>query len=415
MITSLRYWCVMVRSQVFVPVTKELAESNYPSVSSLCQNGGDLLSQSMKDIIAEGRKFGILHFPDISSVINGFQCLAWCLYAFSVLRRKPNIEELKCLVKSAASIKLPEVKSVSMIRSMISRASLWQAKANKVLAPAPGETKPFDIQLLKDLRSSLNIIPITMAEESKLDNSLSDGGCRHCICGGPNDGKFMMECNKCEKRFHRDCVNVEDNNESQLMWICPLCLKLQVNSVHREKSEKKNKIIYSREIKTGVDRVIDYEDISPNAPDPSKLWPPFGLVDSPEAVSVLGNSGAINIEHLEIPHLPFLGSSTLPRLNKMKHTISQNLVGMGRYLYPSITVNQYARNFASTNLIGYMLTESTMQKLVSGQNVASNVIMGSNSVLNMSNERDTFNHHTTRNIESCTVTSSNFCRVSTRT
>ena len=52
-----------------------------------------------------------------------------------------------------------------------------------------------------------------------------------------------------------------------------------------------------------IDYVI-YGDVSPHAPDPLNLWPPFGLVDTAEAATVLGVALTLNYEQMEKPIPP---------------------------------------------------------------------------------------------------------------
>ena len=186
MMKYLRYWSVMVRSQIFSPKTKELAEISCPTKYVFENNIDNLLSDPMKKVKLIASTYNMIDLPDVDLVIDSFYCMAWCLFAFSVLRKKPKIAEMKDLVASAASIALPEVKSVGMIRSMISRVSPWQSKVNKALAACPCESKPFDFQALKKLSVDLSLLPVSTPEEFKLFNAIADGGARYCVCGGPN-------------------------------------------------------------------------------------------------------------------------------------------------------------------------------------------------------------------------------------
>ena len=45
-----------------------------------------------------------------------------------------------------------------------------------------------------------------------------------CLCGKPDDGKLMIQCDQCSDWFHGKCVSI-DHQEAQRMrvYFCPLC------------------------------------------------------------------------------------------------------------------------------------------------------------------------------------------------
>ena len=47
----------------------------------------------------------------------------------------------------------------------------------------------------------------------------------HCICRLTEDGRQMIECDKCKTWYHVDCINVEDRyiTDSKLDWYCSFC------------------------------------------------------------------------------------------------------------------------------------------------------------------------------------------------
>ena len=226
LLSAFRYWVVLLRTRVIAPETMLLANESRPSDLGSLSNPEDLLSTPMNDILELAKKLGISKFPDVELVKNSFQCVAWCLYAFSVLQKKPKFEDVKCLVRLGGNIKLPEVKSLGMVRSMISRTTPWQVKVNKALSSISGTTQRLDSGSLKELLAGVHSIPIITEEERKLYDALEEGG-------------------------------------------------------------------------THVDR-HSYEDISKHAPDPIQMWPPFGLSNTPEAVTALGNSLKVKIEQFRL-------------------------------------------------------------------------------------------------------------------
>lgn len=103
--------------------------------------------------------------------------------------RKPKVEEIRSLLSHSDSgqFKLPEAKCVRMLRSIASRALIWQAKAKRALMPIAGEVKPYDLAVLRELLVAAKEIPFAMPEETQVWNTIEDQGTRHCVCGGKND------------------------------------------------------------------------------------------------------------------------------------------------------------------------------------------------------------------------------------
>ena len=176
----LKKWCSnMVKQEVFAPSTREKAELSRP------RNDGTT-SAPMDKAVSYAEALGIANLPDIDGVLNSFKIFSWCLHALKVLMRKPRVEEIRSLLSHSDSgyFKLPEAKCVRMLRSMASRAQIWQSKAKKALTPVPGEKEPYDLALLQEILVAAKQIPLTMPEEARLWNTIEDQGTRHCICGG---------------------------------------------------------------------------------------------------------------------------------------------------------------------------------------------------------------------------------------
>ncbi|CAK7275147.1 COMPASS (complex proteins associated with Set1p) component [Sporothrix epigloea] len=57
-----------------------------------------------------------------------------------------------------------------------------------------------------------------------MDGNTSDNG-PYCICRGPDDHRWMIQCDDCEDWFHGDCVNIKkDEGENMMLsYICPNC------------------------------------------------------------------------------------------------------------------------------------------------------------------------------------------------
>ena len=291
LMNSFRYWVAMIRCNVLAPDTLEMAEKSRPKPGLNCTKPSQLLSETMTHALDITSELGIISFPDIAVVRDAFQCMGWANLAFELLMKKPAIDELRCLRDLSNFVSLPEVKSVNMIKSMITRTSVWRAKAKKALAPVPNETKPFDMEMLKELGLGVTAIPVATPEEVILGNVLADEGARHCICGGPRDEVSMNCCSSCSKWYHPVCINTVLTPEGA-EWECQSCKDGAIPTGVKSKATEKAVWPF-----IGSSR----DDISPHAPLPHKMWPPFGLSNSPEAHNNLGIALSFRLEHMVKP------------------------------------------------------------------------------------------------------------------
>lgn len=275
---SLRRWCLGVCSSVLIPTLAEQGLKSRPSLDGL-------MSAPMLSTIKESEALGISGLPDVASVVNGFGCISWSFRAMSFLARKPTVAEAKSLVLQSSSLELPDEKSVRMMKSMVQRANVWQLKASRTLAPKPGESKPCCVDTLKELVSAAGTIPLVLPGKTRLVSAIDDNGTRYCVCGGPNDGEFMLGCDKCERWFHGRCVNVcKDHSDTLQNWVCPPCSGVAP-------AARDSLPFLQGEQDDGLSDSSDFESddgVASHAPDPSKLWPPYGLLNSPESLEALG-------------------------------------------------------------------------------------------------------------------------------
>ena len=289
-----RYWCAMLRGNILAPETLAIAEKGRPLPTAECKVPRQLLSQSMEEALEATKSLGISDFPDVSVIRDALQCAGWCLFAFDILMKKPRLEDLKCLLNLSDMVNLPEVKSVTMVRAMISRTSVWRAKVHKTLAPDASDIKPFDSAVLKELGIGMSAIPVTTPEEAILCNAIADEGERHCICGGPRDEQSMTCCSNCNKWYHGACLNAHDIEDPE-NWTCSLCEK-GANSTPSKKGKRRP----SKDLIWPF-QTAGHDDVSAHAPMPQKIWPPFGLADSPEALNALGIALTYKVEDMKVP------------------------------------------------------------------------------------------------------------------
>jgi hypothetical protein len=272
-------WCIRIRSLVLVPSTMERAVSSRPSLDGS-------LSAPMLQVLRDAVTLGIEQLSVVAEVENAFKCIAWCCLAMNTLAKRPSFSEVGLLVSKCAGLKLPEEKSVRMMKSMLQRARFWHSKVEKVLAPRPAETKPVNVGVLKLLMEGASDIPLSLPGETCLQNVIDDNGTRYCICGGPHYGSFMLGCDKCERWYHGRCVKVnKEEGEALDTWLCPPCqgvpglgrLSFSVEDLDITDDDNDD-----------VSESDGEKEVATHAPVPEKLWPPFGLMQTQTAVDVLG-------------------------------------------------------------------------------------------------------------------------------
>ena len=148
-------------------------------------------------------------------------------------------------------------------------------KVKKALAPKPGATKPIAIDFLKELLSNVLDFALELPEAYLLRAIIKDKGARHCVCGWPTDGRFMLCCDKCKTWFHGNCIGIEEQ-DIQDAWICDSC------SAKGSSTKGVNEDWGSQPACYGIEDIV-----SEHAPDPATMWPPFGLLESSIAREVL--------------------------------------------------------------------------------------------------------------------------------
>ena len=286
---SIQAWCLRVQSTVLVPTTKKIAQDSAPRPS------GEM-SPAILKLFRDAESSGIAKMPDIPHVANLFKAIGWSCLAATTFSKKPTVKEMRLLVKEYSNLDFRDDKAFRMMKATLQKTHSWQQKVRKLLAPKPGEKSPFSVQMATELKESASDLPLDVSEVFLLDNTIEDKGIRHCLCGGPNDGTFMLSCDKCANWFHGRCVNVtQEASEGLDYWACPKCAGTKACT------EKFNAIEWDGEMQDAED---DYDDtdgskatankgkhrtaVVPNAPDPLKSWPPFGLLGSQESIDALG-------------------------------------------------------------------------------------------------------------------------------
>lgn len=74
---------------------------------------------------------------------------------------------------------------------------------------------------------------VTNLQESLKSHSQASGSLasttnpnQYCVCRGPNDGSFMIQCNECMEWFHGACVDIDSDKAALIdIFLCPQCDK----------------------------------------------------------------------------------------------------------------------------------------------------------------------------------------------
>lgn len=272
---DLRMWVIRLRSLVLTPQKSELATASKPSADGS-------LSLAMLSVLDEAKSFGLQDLKDIRTVENQFKCLAWCLRAMDVFTAKPKSVDVVKLTEEAATLNIPYEKTTRALKSMSQRGINWENKASKALSPVPGMKKPYNVKALKELAELTKSIPLQLQYEDRLANVIDDGGNRYCLCGGPNDGRFMVGC-ECGLWYHGRCVGVAEDSDELKNWKCPRCLGAQPESFS---SFSASRFHEQYDVESASEDSDSDEEVVVESNE--EMWPPFGLFGSESAQKALG-------------------------------------------------------------------------------------------------------------------------------
>jgi hypothetical protein len=277
---TLRKWVVRVRSLVMVPRTEEQMQKAKPGPQ------GEL-STEMVCVLEDAKKLGIDHFEDVQIVENSFKSMAWCMFTLSIICRKPTLAETEMILSMASTIPLPGEKTVRTLKAMVQKAAPWRLRAVKALCPLPGGSK-VPVESLKEVLDAAKEVPVHMPEAWRLQLAIKDNGSRHCTCGGLNDGRLMICCDNCQAWFHGSCVDVtKDVFAEEQRWLCPPCSG-KPSTTKAVVDEQALELVYSSD-EVPENEIRGRDDFSEHAPDPEKLWPPVGLIDTTQALEAIGS------------------------------------------------------------------------------------------------------------------------------
>eukprot|EP00752_Nemacystus_decipiens_P009884 g8817.t1 len=160
------------------------------------------------------------------AMLCSLRVLLWCTMAQWAVRKPPSVILLYDLVSQGQQLTLVDHDLLDTLGNMAKRASLWEASVRDAFrGPAENTDSLIDVDTLQKLLEEAKHIPVLLSLEPKVVAALDDGGNRYCLCRGPNDGTFMVQCDDCDQWFHGSCVNVKEGDKSLNNFECPGCAK----------------------------------------------------------------------------------------------------------------------------------------------------------------------------------------------
>lgn len=139
----------------------------------------------------------------------------------------------------------------------------------------------------------------------------------------------MLGCDNCDRWFHGSCMKIDTATGDALSnWVCPPCSKGA--PIQAATAEKHTALLAGDKtvlLQESVNPLTQppHLDISPHAPNPESLWPPFGLRSSKQAIEALGNVGESDNEECEF---------------SLQHNVSSQPVSNSAASMPSQNISQ---------------------------------------------------------------------------
>lgn len=99
----------------------------------------------------------------------------------------------------------------------------------------------------------------------------------------------------------------KETGDALSKWICPPCLKAVPAP-----TQAQQQVAANEGSSNPLPLIQPQNDISPHAPNPTSLWPPFGLRDTKEAVVALGRVGDSDNEDFQANTKPIARAKTGP-------------------------------------------------------------------------------------------------------
>ncbi len=163
-------------------------------------------------------------YSEAKLVLQCLKTVLWATMAQWVFRGRPFLSTVTMLVEQASCLSIVDDELSSSLDSMAKRCLEWCNEARQLLQPPPPTQRDrcIDMNKLKKLSASVQLLPFVMKEENMIMTVLEDEGARYCICRAANDGGFMIGCDQCEVWYHGRCCSLSQSN-SPLEFVCESC------------------------------------------------------------------------------------------------------------------------------------------------------------------------------------------------
>jgi len=286
---NIKRWTLILVKVLGEPEETALAESKH----FVFGRQGALLKQ----LSTKARQLQIAEAKTIRDSLECVRVMLWCLRALWLFRHRPRLSDLLRLVDAGSGLPFhtPEESHVlNTFQTFVSHAKAWELQVKKFLAP--GGKRDYALGELEALLDKARCLPVVTRQEEVIQEVIEDGGHRYCVCRGPNDGSFMVQCDKCDSWYHGKCVNVNQNMEDDLdNYECPACAK------KRGKSYAFGPIDLLTPFRLDSQSDEDDEEDSDGEETPdediiiaySSLWPAFEImgIDEKDFVAPAGKGG----------------------------------------------------------------------------------------------------------------------------
>ncbi|KAG5175603.1 PLU-1-like protein-domain-containing protein [Tribonema minus] len=181
------------------------------------------------------------------TIMQGLRVVVWCAIMQWSLRARPSHYDIGPLSQQVKALKLTDP-ALAEVLEVIDRRARQYGAAVKDLFKAPTEqmvtkkneptaqvaTKKggatadrIDLKKLQQLVERMEReLPIDTKADIQARAAMEDGGYRYCVCRGPNDGRFMIQCDNCEEWFHGGCANIgQDVCGTLEHYTCKACAR----------------------------------------------------------------------------------------------------------------------------------------------------------------------------------------------
>ena len=165
----------------------------------------------------------IVDCSDVKTIVNGIEAKYWHSQ-LSKFRHRPALEAFEAWLDRA-----PSCISRDALRGLLdikTRAQVATQQFLEIWNCPPEYPNHLVLERCRVLRKALESIPVELNHLSRaLDSCIDDGAGRYCLCNKFNDGKTMVQCERCQNWFHARCVDLKEDAAPTMEgeYFCPNC------------------------------------------------------------------------------------------------------------------------------------------------------------------------------------------------